>query len=76
MALIDVHEADGHLDELIKKAMLGEEVVLSEGKRHLVKLVPINSDKPPRQPGSAKGKIRYISADFDEPLADFKDYMP
>lgn len=27
-----------------------------------------------RKPGSLKGKIR-MSADFDEPLEDFKDYM-
>ena len=27
-----------------------------------------------RQPGAAKGLIK-MSADFDEPLEDFKDYM-
>lgn len=25
--------------------------------------------------GSMKGLIRYMAADFDAPLADFKDYM-
>ena len=33
-----------------------------------------NPQKIPRKFGSAKGKIR-MSEDFDEPLADFKDYM-
>ncbi len=29
----------------------------------------------PRQPGSAKHLIISMSADFDEPLADFAEYM-
>ena len=37
------------------------------------KSVAKNKKIVPR-PGSAKGKIR-MSADFDEPLEDFKDYM-
>jgi signal recognition particle GTPase len=30
--------------------------------------------KPGRKAGSAKG-LGYMTADFDEPLEDFKDYM-
>lgn len=75
MTLVDVQEANGHLVELIKKALSGEEVVLSEGDQPLARLVPLKARKPLRQPGSAKGKILYISPDFDEPLEDFKDYM-
>lgn len=75
MTLVEVHEAEGHLVELIRKALLGEEVVLSEGNKPLVRLVPASTKKLPRQPGSAKGKILYIAPDFDDPLEDFKDYM-
>ena len=30
--------------------------------------------RPPRQPGSAKGRI-WIAEDFDAPLSDFEDYQ-
>ena len=37
---------------------------------------PKNNQKPKnRKPGSAKGLI-WMSEDFDEPLDDFKEYMP
>jgi hypothetical protein len=36
--------------------------------------MPIGMVKPNRQPGSAKGLI-WMSDDFDEPLAEFKEYM-
>ena len=33
---------------------------------------------PERKPrfGSAKGLVTFMSEDFDEPLEDFKEYMP
>ncbi|MEO5327764.1 MAG: DUF2281 domain-containing protein [Magnetococcus sp. THC-1_WYH] len=75
MPLVDVQEANGHLVELIKKALSGEDVILPEGDKPLARLVPLTARKPSRQPGSAKGDILYIAPDFDAPLEDFKDYM-
>ncbi|MBF0461848.1 MAG: type II toxin-antitoxin system prevent-host-death family antitoxin [Magnetococcales bacterium] len=76
MTLVDIREADGHLAEWVKKVVLGEEVVLSEGSKPLVKLVPIIPRKRVRQPGSAKEDILFISPNFDDPLEAFRDYMP
>lgn len=75
MPLVDVQEANGHLVELIKRALSGEDVVLSEGDKPLARLVPMTLREPPRQPGSARVDILYVAPDFDEPLGDFKDYM-
>lgn len=33
------------------------------------------AEKKNRKPGSAKGIIKYMSDDFDEPLDDLKEYM-
>ncbi|MBF0135711.1 MAG: type II toxin-antitoxin system prevent-host-death family antitoxin [Magnetococcales bacterium] len=81
MQLIDVREANGQLTELVKKAVKGEEVILTEDGQPCVKLVVMEPvldpalARQPRKPGSAIGKILYIAPDFDAPLEDFKDYM-
>lgn len=81
MELIDVGDANGQLAELVKRAVKGEEVILTEGGQPLVKLVVMEPvfdpalARQPRKPGSAIGQILYIAPDFDAPLEDFKDYM-
>jgi hypothetical protein len=40
-----------------------------------LRLVPLQAARAgPRQPGSAKGLIKSIAADFDAPLDDFAPY--
>jgi len=72
MTQVNIHTAKAHLSELIKKALLGEEVIIARDNKPIVKIVPID---PPgkRQIGLSKGLIE-ISDDFNEPLDDFKDY--
>lgn len=50
---------------------------LKEFVQHLKEKAKLSSDSKRikvRRPGSLKGKIK-MSADFDEPLEDFKEYM-
>ncbi len=72
MTQVNIHTAKAHLSELIKKALLGEEVIIARDNKPIVKIVPIH---PPgkRQIGLSKGLIE-MSDDFNEPLDDFKDY--
>lgn len=74
MYQVNIHEAKTHLSKLIEKVMNGEEVIIAKGNKPVAKLVLLDELKPKRKLGSAKGKIK-LSEDFDEPLADFKDYM-
>jgi prevent-host-death family protein len=92
MAPIDLKNAKAQLDELIQIALKGEEVVITENNKPILKLVRVSStaeaepnflhrkEQPPpqskqhRQSGSAKGLIT-MSADFDDPLDDFNEYM-
>ena len=60
---------------MVKSALLGEDVVIARGNKPLLKLVPIAQPERIRKPGTAKGQILYISADFDELPVDFKEYV-
>lgn len=74
MQQITLDEASQHLSDLIEAALSGEEIIIIKDNKPVVKLTPVSPVKRHRQPGSAKGLIT-ISDDFDEPLADFQDYM-
>ena len=62
------------MPDLIDAAVKGEEVIIAKDDQHMVKLVPLSRAKPRPQFGSAKGLIS-MSDDFEEPLADFAEYM-
>jgi prevent-host-death family protein len=74
MQQIDIAEATAQLSSLLARAIGGEEIVITKDDRPVVKLLPVPIVKRPRQPGSAKGMIT-LSGDFDEPIADFEDYL-
>ena len=64
-------EAKSHFSEIVQKVMLGESIIVTRENRPVVKIVPI---KPAtRTPGTGKGI--WMAPDFDEPLADFAEYM-
>lgn len=71
---IKLDEAATHLPDLIKAAINGEDIFIIADDKQVVQLVPLPRPKNPRKAGSAKGLIT-ISADFDDPLDDFKEYM-
>jgi antitoxin (DNA-binding transcriptional repressor) of toxin-antitoxin stability system len=75
MHKVDLKEATTHLAELIEEAASGEEVVITQDDGSSFQIVPLRGTKPRPRFGSAKGLIK-MSEDFDEPLEDFKDYVP
>ncbi len=88
MHQVDLNEAKTQMASLIQSALNGEEVVITENGKPILKLVRVSgadapvflrridepTAKPRRQSGSAKGLIS-IADDFDEPLEDFAEYM-
>jgi prevent-host-death family protein len=64
-------EAKSHFSEIVQKAMLGGCIVVTRENRPVVKIIAIKPAK--RAPGTGKGI--WMSPDFDEPLADFAEYM-
>lgn len=71
---VNIAEAKARLSELVQKAMLGEEVIISRDNKPLLRLVPYEQQQQTRKPGSAKGEVISIAADFDETPADFDGY--
>jgi len=72
--LVNIHEAKTHLSRLIQEAMEGEEIVIARGNVPLVRLVLVESARPRRSLGWAKGQVT-MAPDFDGPLDDFADYQ-
>jgi antitoxin (DNA-binding transcriptional repressor) of toxin-antitoxin stability system len=71
---VSVTEAAAKLNDLMEAAINGEEVILLKGDCPAIKFTPIESAKPRPKFGSAKGLV-WMSDDFDEPLAEMKEYM-
>ena len=74
MAKYNIAEAKAHFSDIVRKAMLGDEVVIAKDNKPVVRLVPLSEPKRPRRPGSAKGKI-WMAPDFDATPEDFKEYV-
>ncbi len=66
---VDVEEAQEHLRELVALATHGTEVVLTEGRMPLVRLVPITAAEGVRIAGLHPG-VASTTPEFDDPLPD------
>lgn len=75
MQQFNIAEAKSHFSELVKMAMLGEDIVIARDNKPLLRLVPVAAAGKERKPGTAKGQILYVAPDFDQLPADFKEYM-
>ncbi|WP_107671300.1 type II toxin-antitoxin system Phd/YefM family antitoxin [Cyanothece sp. BG0011] len=75
MQKIDLKEATDKLEELIRKAAQGEEVIIINNDGQPFQILPLKSQKPRPKFGSAKGLIE-MSDDFDESLNEFDEYTP
>ena len=74
MTVVTIQEAEKQLPLLVKAALAGEKVLITM-KDATVQIAPVVPKKRHAQFGSARGLIE-IADDFDEPLADFAEYMP
>ena len=74
MKQYNIAEAKSHFSEMVKRALLGEEIIIAKDNKPLLRLSPMTDRKKKRKPGSAKGQILSIAPDFDDLPADFKEY--
>jgi antitoxin (DNA-binding transcriptional repressor) of toxin-antitoxin stability system len=64
-----IREAKANLSRLIKKACLGEEIVIARGKVPIVRLVSVRGRNfGPRKIGILRGKL-LVGPEFFEPLS-------
>lgn len=74
MRTVTIHEAKTHLSRLIRAVIDGEDIIIANGKRPVVRLVLVEPKTGKRRIGAAKGTVK-IMPNFDEPLDDFADYQ-
>lgn len=72
MAKYTIYEAKTQLSQLLKRAAKGEEVIITHRETPVARLIPIAPAK--KTLGFLSGKIE-MTEDFDQPLADFEEYM-
>ena len=75
MRQVTIHEAKTHLSRLIREALAGEEIIIAKNRQPLVRLTVLPEVKLQRKIGGAKGLIVRMDDDFNEPIADFADYI-
>ncbi|GAB4304249.1 MAG: DUF2281 domain-containing protein [Oscillatoriaceae cyanobacterium] len=74
---VDINDRKISLEELIKMAIGGEEVIVTKDNQPVAQIVPLTTAEKtwPAQAGSAKGMV-WMADDFDAPLEEeFRDYM-
>lgn len=75
MSKFNIAEAKADFSRLVKRAMLGEEIIIAKHNKAVLKLVPLDRPKEPRKPGSGKGQILYVAPDFDATPRGFEEYV-
>lgn len=76
MYQVTLEEAAFRLQELVREANAGEEIILIQDNLPIARLVSIPQHRPRAQRGSAKGGILYIAPDFDDTPEGFEEYLP
>ena len=75
MVYMNLRQAKTALPSLVEAAMQGDEVIIAQDGKPMVRLVPYQERKTPRQPGRLRGLIR-ISDDFDAVDPDIIESHP
>ena len=60
-----MHEAKTRLSRLLQEVEDGEEIVIARNGEPVARLVRVEPERKPREPGWAKGKV-WMAPDFDE----------
>ena len=63
----NLYEAKTNLSQLVDRAAAGEEIIIAKNGVPLARLVPLQAQVTPRQPGGWEGRVT-IADNFDAPL--------
>jgi len=79
MAIVNIYEAKTHLSKLVDRAAEGEEIVIARAGRPVARLVKLEPERKPREPGAWKGRV-WMADDFDDLpediMAAFRGELP
>lgn len=68
MGTVTMREAKTRLSQLVEAVEAGEEVIITRAGKPVVRLVKANARQRGARIGLAKGLLRRVAPDFDEPL--------
>ncbi len=63
--VLSIHEVETQLAQVIEQVLAGEDVVVAEAGKPLVKIIRYAQPDEPRRPGFWRGRVK-MSEDFDE----------
>ena len=69
MTQANIHEAKTHLSRLLKKVLMGEEVVISKAGKPVARIVPYQDAPAERKPGLDRGLFQ-VPEDFNAELPE------
>ncbi len=76
---IDITETMS-IEELVGRLKRNQEIIITASNEPVAKLISVGKSVieavPAKRQGGQSESIVWISPDFDEPLEDFKEYMP
>lgn len=70
---VPIQEAGNQLEQLVREAQSGEEIVLTEHEKPVARLVPLIRRPANIRRGCGKHLVLRIADDFDAPLRDFAE---
>ena len=62
--VVNTHEAKSRLSELIRAAEGGTDVIVARNGRPVARIVPWRSERPVREAGRLRGRLRYADDDI------------
>jgi prevent-host-death family protein len=68
-------EAKTRLSEILSEVERGRRFYITRHGKRVAELSPINLQRRKPQFGCGKGVFTYVAPDFDQPLADFREYQ-
>lgn len=84
MQSVDISTLPPQSQELINQILAGEELIITVGNQPVAKIVRLDGQRQKQEPSTGPRKRRqagltkgsaWMSSDFDEPLAEFAEYM-
>lgn len=66
---INIHEAKTHFSRILKRVVMGEEVIIAKAGTPIAIVSPYSQGEKERVPGQDRGLFS-VPEDFDDPLPD------
>ena len=75
MSQVTLEEASERLPELVRAVEAGQEVILTRDNLPVARLVATTDPQQESRRGSMKGRLLYMSPDFNATPEDFEEYL-